>query len=290
LKKIIDRQINDIIKPLNVNPDDFEEEYSTNEEEEENVLSKEMDATTEEEKTEIESGIEEVIIETQYSTDENILTDTEIEQIDPLYVDSTDIEVKINTGPKNIKNIKTNTMNFKDRKINSSKIPDFDNSTKFDLLKPLVYPTEYTQFGHSGGKEKMTECKHSCASESDPDPPKSEKSLDLGTPKKVIKYLCSPPEVSPQVQLDVSVEDENDLGLCGMTDQLDEDFETSFTDDNVQTIYVHTMSDIDEAMSLNDENADSYVDNTVQIIPVVNENDDSDSNIDYDIVSVHSFI
>jgi len=293
LKKIIDRQINDIIKPQNVNPEDFEEEYSTNEVEE-NVLSKEMNATTEEEKTEIESGIEEVIIETQYSTDENIFIDTEIEQIDPLYVDSTDVEVKINNGPKNIKNIKTNAMNIKDRNMNSSRILDSDNLKEFDLLKPLVNPTEYTQYGHSGGKEKMTECKQSCASESDPDPPKPEKSLDLGTPKKVMKYLYSPLEtrleVSPQVQLDVPVEDENDLGLSRMTDQLDEDFETSFTDDNVQTIYVHTMSDIDEAMSLNDDNADNYVDNTVQIIPVVSENDDSDSNIDYDIVSVHSFI
>ncbi|XP_060862098.1 uncharacterized protein LOC132939093 [Metopolophium dirhodum] len=289
LKKIIDRQINDIIKPQNVNPENFEEEYSTNEAEE-NVLSKEMDTTTEEEKTEIESGIEEVIIETQYSTDENIFTDTEIEQIDPLYVDSTDIEVKINNGPKNIKIIKTNAMNIKDGKINSSRILDSDNLKEFDLLKPLVNPTEYTQYGHSGRKEKITECKQSCASESDPDPPKPEKSLDLGTPKKVMKYLYSPLEVSPQVQLDVPVEDENDLGLSRMADQLDEDFENSFTDDNVQTIYVHTMSDIDEAMSLNDDNADNYVDNTVQIIPVVNENDDSDSNIDYDIVSVHSFI
>lgn len=289
MKKIIDRQINDIIKPQNINPEDFEEEYSTNEVEE-NVLSKEMDTTTEEEKAEIESRIEEVIIETQYSTDENIFIDTEIEQIDPLYVDSTDIEVKINNGPKNIKNIKTNAMNINDGKINSSRIPAFDNLKEFDLLKPLVNPTEYTQYGHSGGKEKITECKQSCASESDPDPPKPEKSLDLGTPKKVMKYLYSPLEVSPQVQLDLPIEDENNLGLSRMTDQLDEDFDTSFTDDNVQTIYVHTMSDIDEAMSLNDDNADNYVDNTVQIIPVVDDNDDSDSNIDYDIVSVHSFI
>ncbi|XP_001950899.2 uncharacterized protein LOC100165925 [Acyrthosiphon pisum] len=289
LKKVIDRQINDIIKPQNVNPEDFEEEYLTNEVEE-NILSKEMDAITEEEKTEIESGIEEVIIETQYCTDENIFIDTEIEQIDPIYVDSTDFEVKINNGSKNIKNIKTNAMNIKDKKINSSKIPDSDNLKEFDLLKPLVDPTEYTKYGHSGGKEKITECKQPCASESDPDPPKPEKSLDLGTPKKVMKYLYSPLEVSPQVQLDVPVEDENDLGLSRMTDQLDEDFETSFTDDNVQTIYVHTMSDIDEAMSLYDDNADNYLDNTVQIIPVANENDDSDSNIDYDIVSVHSFI
>lgn len=287
MKKTIDRQINDIIKPQNVNPEDFEEEYSTNEVEK-NVLSKEIDATTEEEKTEIESGIEEVIIETQYSTDENILTDTEIEQIDPLYVDSTDIEMKIDTDPKNIK---INTMNIKDKKINSSRIPDSDDLTKIDLLKPLVFPTEYTQFGHSGKKEKLTVFKHSHAPESDPDPLKSEKSLDLGTPKKVMKYLYSPlEEVSPQEQLDVPVENENDLGLSRMADQLDEDFETSFTDDNVQTIYVHTMSDIDEAMSLNDDNVDNYVDNSVQVIPVANENDDSDSNIDYDIVSVHSFI
>lgn len=286
LKKIIDRQINDIIKPQNVNPEDFEEEYSTNEVEK-NVLSKEMDATTEEEKTEIEAGIEEVIVETQYSTDENIFTDTEIEQVDPLYVDSTDTEVKMNTSPKNIKNIKISAMNIKDKKMNSSSIPNSDNLTKIDLLKPLVFPTEYIQFGHCSKNKKLSfELKQSSAPESDPDPPKSEKSLDLGTPKKVMKY--SPVEVSPQVQLDVPVENENDLSR--MVDQLDEDFETSFTDDNVQTIYIHTMSDIDEAMSLNDDNADNYLDNSVQVIPVSNENDDSDSNTDYDIVSVHSFI
>lgn len=290
MKKIIDRQINDIIKPQNVNPEDFEEEYSTNEVEK-SVLSKEMDATTEEEKTEIEAGIEEVIVETQYSTDENIFTDTEIEQIEPLYVDSTDTEVKMNTGPENIENIKISAMNIKDKKMDSSRIPDSDNLTKIDLLKPLDFPTEYIQFEHSAKKKKLSfELKESSAPESDPDPPKSEKSLDLSTPKKVMKYLYSPVEVSPQVQLDVPVENENDLELSSMVDQLDEDFETSFTDDNVQTIYVHTMSDIDEAMSLNDDNADNYLDNSVQVIPVSNENDDSDSNTDYDIVSVHSFI
>lgn len=288
MKKIIDRQIINIIKTQTFTPEELEEEYSTIEVEE-SVLSTEMDTTTEEEKTEIESGIEEVIVETQYPTDENIFTDTEIEQIEPLYVDSTDIEVKMNTGSKNIEHIKINAMNIKDKSINNSRIPDFDKGMEFDLLKPLVDHPEYVQFGHSGRKDRLPEWKNACASESDPDPPKSEKLLDLGTPKKVMKNLHSPLKVSPQVQLDVPVKDENDLGLSRMADQLDEDFkdyQTSLIDDNVQTIYVHTLSDIDETMSLNDDNADNFV----QVIPVVNENDDTDSNADYDIVSVHSFI
>lgn len=293
LKKLIDRQVVNIIKTQNVTPEDLEEEYSTNELEE-NILSKEVDTITEEEKTEIESGIEEVIIETQYSTDDAIFTDTEIEQINPLYVDNTDIEVKIDTDPKNNENIKINAMDIKDRKINNSRIQDTAKIMEFDLLKPIdSVPTDFNQYGHSDGKEQFTEWKYSCDSESDLDPPKSENILDLGSPKKVMKYLYSPLEVSPRelplVEPDITVENENDLGLSRMADQLDEDYinyQASMTDENVQTIYIHTMSDTDEAISLNDDNAD----NTVQIIPVVNENDDSDSNVDYDIVSVHSFL
>lgn len=280
MKKIIDRQIVNIIRTQNVTPEDLEEEYSTNEVEE-NVLVNEMDALTEEEKYEIESGIEEVIIETQYDdTDENIFMDTEIEHINPLYVDSTDIGVKMNTIPKNIKNLKINAINIKDRNIYNSRIPNTDKTIKFDYLKLLG-----DQYGHSSRKEKPTELNYSCASKSDPDPPKSEKSI---VPKKEMKCIYSPLRVSQRFQLDVPLEDQNNLGLGGMADQLDEDFsdyQSSFIDDNVQTIYVHTMSDIDEAMSLDDDNAD----NSVQIIPV-NENDDNDSNFDYDIVSVDSFI
>ncbi|XP_015376979.1 PREDICTED: uncharacterized protein LOC107171262, partial [Diuraphis noxia] len=288
LKKIIDRQIVNIIRTQNVTPEDLEEEYSANEVEE-NVLLNEMDTLTEEEKYDIESGIEEVIIETQYSTDENTFMDTKIEQIDSLYVDSTDIGVKINTGPKNIENLKINAINIKDRKIYNSRISNSDKTIKFDYLKPLGDHSIFNQYGHSSKKEKLTELNYSCASKSDPDPPKSEKSFDLDTPKKEMKHIYSPIRVSQQFQLDVPLEDENDLGLSEMADQLDEDFndyQTSFIDDNVQTIYVHTMSDIDEAMSLEDDNDD----NSVQIIPVVNENDDYDSNFDYDIVSVDSFI
>ncbi|XP_026811019.1 uncharacterized protein LOC113552357 [Rhopalosiphum maidis] len=297
LKKLIDRQVINIIKTQNVTPEDMEEEYSTNDIEE-NFLSKDMDIITEEEKTEIESGIEEVIIETQYPTDENIFTDTEIEQIDPLYIDNSDIEVKMDTGKKNIENIKISAMDIKDRKINNLRTSDPSKVIEIDLLKPLDNPPiDYTLYGHSDGKEKLTEFKYSCGSESYPNPPKSEKLLDVGTPKKVIKYLYSPLGVSPrvpsQMKPEVPVEDGNYVGLSKMADQLDEDFnnyQASLTDDNVQTIYVHTISDTDEPISLNDDNADNSTDNNVQIIPVVNENDDSDSNIDYDIVSVHSFL
>jgi len=288
LKKIIDQQIVNIIKSQNVTPEDLEEEYSTNEVEE-NVILNEMDTLTEEEKYEIESGIEEVIIETQYATDENIFMDTEIEQINPLYVDSTDIGVKMNTSPKNIENLKINAIKIKDRNIYNSRIPNTDKTIKFSYLKPLGDHSVYNQYGHSSRKEKLTKLNYSCASKSDTDPPKLEKSFDLDTQKKEMKCIYSPLRVSQQLQLDVPLEDENDLGLSRMADQLDEDFtdyQTSFIDDNVQTIYVHSMADIDEAMSLDDDNAD----NSVQIIPVVDENDDLDSNFDYDIVSVDSFI
>ncbi|XP_025199138.1 uncharacterized protein LOC112597341 [Melanaphis sacchari] len=296
LKKLIDRQVVNIIKTQNVIPEDMEEEYSTNDIEE-NFLSKEMDIT-EEEKTEIESGIEEVIVETQFPTDENIFTDSEIEQIDSLYVDNTDIEVKMDTGKKNFENIKIGSIDFKDRKINNSRTSDTSKVIEFDLLKPLdSVPIDYTKYGLPDEKEKLPEEKYSCDSKSYPNPPKSEKTLDLGTPKKVMKYLYSPVEVSPrvppQVKPEISVEDGNYLGLSKMADQLDEDFnnyQASFIDDNVQTIYVHTISDTDDPISLNDDNVDNSADNSIQIIPVVNENDDSDSNIDYDIVSVHSFI
>lgn len=296
LKKLIDRQVINIIKTQNVTTEDMEEEYLTNDIEE-NFLSKDMDIT-EEEKTEIESGIEEVIIETQYPTDENIFTDTEIEQIDPFYIDNSDIEVKMDTGKKNIENIKISAMDIKDRKINNLRTLDPSKIIEIDLLKPLDNPPiDYTLYGLSDGKEKLTEFKYSCGSDSYPNPPKSEKLLDVGTPKKVIKYLYSPlgvsPRVPPQMKPEIPVEDGNYVGLSKMADQLDEDFnnyQASLTDDNVQTIYVHTISDTDEPISLNDDNADNSADNTVQIIPVANENDDSDSNIDYDIVSVHSFL
>ncbi|KAF0756630.1 Uncharacterized protein FWK35_00021408 [Aphis craccivora] len=277
LKKLIDRQIVNIIKTQNVTSENIEEEYSTNEIEE-NFLSKEMEIT-EEVKTEIEAGIEEVIIETQLPSDENnIFTDTGIEHIDSLYVDNTDIEVKMDTSKKNIENIKVGAFDIKDRKIKNSRSSGPTKVIELDLLKPLD-----TQYGHVDEKEKLTDLEYSCDLESFPNSPESEE--NLGTPKKEEE----PPKMMKPF---VPIEDGKYIGYRQLVNQFDEDFDNdsaSLTDDNVQTIYVHTISDTDEPISMNDDNADNSTDNTVQVIPVVNENDDSDSNIDYDIVSVHSF-
>lgn len=277
LKKLIDRQIVNIIKTQNVTSDNIEE-YSTNEIEE-NFLSKEMDIT-EEVKTEIEAGIEEVIIETQLPIDENnIFTDTEIEHIDSLYVDNTDIEVKMDTGKKNIENIKIGAFDIKDRKINNSRSSGPTKVIEFDLLKPLDI-----QYEHVDAKEILTDLEYSFDLESFPNSPESKE--NLGTSKKEEE----PPKMMKPF---VPIEDGQYIGYKQLVNQFDEDFDNdsaSLTDDNVQTIYVHTISDTDEPISMNDDNADNSADNTVQVIPVVNENDDSDSNIDYDIVSVHSFL
>lgn len=256
----------------------MEEESSTNEVGK-NVISINMESAIKEKKTGIESGIEEVIVETQFSTDENIFTDTQVEQIDSLYVDNTDMEVKMDTGPRNIEYIKINASGIKRRKINYSITPDNSKVMGFDLLKPLDnVPTK--KWIYSSGSEIY------------PVPQKSEKLLEC-TPKKVMKYLYSPLGVSPKVQSQLPNKDDGALGHSRMADQLDEDFnhyQDSLTENNIQTIYVHTLSDPDEAISMNDDNADYSADNTVQIIPVANDNDDSDSNIDYDIVSVDSFL
>jgi len=108
---------------------------------EENGLLKEikieMDSTVEV-KSEMQSTIENIKMESQSMADENLFTNTEVEQTEPVYVDNIDNEVRIDIDSRNIENIKSELMDIGDRKINYMRTMDVKKKVmEFDLLKPL---------------------------------------------------------------------------------------------------------------------------------------------------------
>lgn len=108
---------------------------------EDNVLLKEikteMDSSIPEVKSDVQTKIEDFKIESQWMTEENVFTNNEAEQTEPVYVDNTDNEVKLDTDQKNVENVKSETMDTDDRKINCTRTLDL-RVRDFDLLKPLT--------------------------------------------------------------------------------------------------------------------------------------------------------
>lgn len=151
LQKIIDQYVERMqrdpkIKNRNIVKEDSEKENSMNEQGiicEENVLSSEnktpMESSmTEEDRTEIQMTLDDIGNEIQLTTEENTYTNTEIEQTEPVYIENSDVEVK-DGYQKNVENIKIDTIDLGDRKINYKRTTDTKISDlKIDLLAPLV--------------------------------------------------------------------------------------------------------------------------------------------------------
>jgi len=125
----------------------------------ENVLLSEKRTATDSIKTVIQSMAEEVKID---NTEETTFTNTEVEQpTDPVDIDSTDNECKIDTDSNNFEKIKTDFIDLtNDNKIGSNKINldrKFTDYSDIDLLKPLgITPAK--------SKCQMSKIKEGCSS------------------------------------------------------------------------------------------------------------------------------
>lgn len=144
LQKIIDQYVERTlldpkIKNQYVTKENYRED-NTNEKslkKDDNMLLKEMELIAEEVNIEIQSTNEEVKIENQSITEEIVVGSSEIEQTEPVYIDNTDIDGKIDTDLKNIENIKSDESDVGDRKINHPRIID-TKKMNFNLLKPII--------------------------------------------------------------------------------------------------------------------------------------------------------
>lgn len=162
LQKIIDQYVERMLsdpKLKNQYAKDNFEENLTNEKDakkDENVLSTEIkteaDVTTEVVQSDIQLMTEEVKMET---TEETAYANIEVEQTEPVYIDTADIEVKMDIDSPVVEHIKIDALDINDRKINYKRVVDTKvKDAKIDLLKPLVIEPDFKfQPGTSKTKE-----------------------------------------------------------------------------------------------------------------------------------------
>lgn len=144
LQKIIDQYVectllDPKIKNQYATKEDCEENNTSEHilNQDDNILLKEMESIAEEVNIEIQSTNEEIKIENEVITEEIVIANTEIEQIEPIYIENTDIECKIDTDPRNIENINSIEMDIGDRKINHPRTLD-TKKMDINLLKPII--------------------------------------------------------------------------------------------------------------------------------------------------------
>lgn len=282
----------------------------------------ETEPTTEEVKTETQITIEEDKIETlliseeiksetQFSTDD-VLKNTENEQTEVVSTNNTVIDIHTDSNLKNIENIKSETNDISDRKINNTKITD-TNIVDIDLLKPLTVESVNTNtteescsskndlesimlnlFGIEGFKQfqgnKQKEWKLFSTRESNCK--KNQKLYDQSTMKQLLESLHTQ-EVEEPINLPNKPIDRHTLELNQMLKDFDDDFKrykSSLIENNIssnetvstQSNTCFTQSNLTPIQSLlvhtnsyRDEASSSNVNNTIQSIPVVNVNDNN---------------
>lgn len=282
----------------------------------------ETQTTIEEVKIETPLTSEKIKIETQLSSDV-LLKNTENEQTEIISVNNKVIDIHTDSSLKNIENIKSETHDISDRKINNTKITD-TNTVDIDLLKPLVVESTNTNkteessskndlesimlnlFGIEGfkqfeGNKQKKEWKLFSDRENNSCSKKDQKLYDQSTIKQLLESLHS-----QEVEEPIKPINRHTLELDQMLKDFDDDFKrykSSFIENNIsssetiatQTNTSFTQSNLTPIQALlvhtnsyKGEASSSNEDNTTQSIPVTNMNDNCNYNDDLEMVSLPS--
>lgn len=308
LQKIIDQYVEHTlldpkIKNQYVTKEDYKEDNTSEHmlNNDDNMLLKEMESIAEEVNIEIQSTNEEVKIENQPITEEIVIDYTEIEQTEPVYIENTDIECRMDTDsdPRNIENIKSVEMDIGDRKINHLRTLE-TKKMDINLLKPITFEPTNTELESilRLSKNYVESQNRNLTNKRSPElfdrmkiPTRESPSSENFTDCKITRKLLNPCTVQNSRESLISHVEEleaNVQNLQKVLNEFDEDFKhyeasqkiNNISSKNTVSTQCNESSDNDNLIPTNDSEANSSNEtNAVISIPVSNENDNCDSDI-----------